>query len=61
MPIKKREKENLMKGSIYDTTDANKYSKISLEGEGTLYLAFRDFGKLIHTYLQTAPLMQLKR
>jgi SAM-dependent methyltransferase len=52
--------KNGMKGSIYDTGEANKYSKISLAGEGTLFLAFRDFGELIHTHLPNRSFDEIK-
>lgn len=55
-----KDKKNEMKGSIYDTKEANKYSKISLAGEGTLFLAFRDFGELIHSHLPNRSFDEIK-
>jgi len=49
-----------MKVSAYDAQNAEKYSKISLKGEGTLFLAFRDFEELIHTHLPTCSFDAMK-
>lgn len=55
-----KDQKNEMRGSTYDTSEANKYSKISLVGEGTLFLAFRDFKELIHTHLPNLSFGEIK-
>jgi SAM-dependent methyltransferase len=55
----KNEKDEL-KVSIYYATEANQYSKISLLGEGTLFLAFRDFGELIRCHLPNRSFDDIK-
>lgn len=47
--------DSAQSGTIYKTQEAHKYSKILLEGEGTLYLSFRDFNELIKKHL-TEPI-----
>lgn len=45
--------------TFYYTEEAAKYSKISLQGEGTLYLSFRDLESLIHKHCSKKVIQDL--
>lgn len=42
-----------MNKTVYDEEEALKYSKISLKGEGTLYLSFRDIESILNEHFPT--------
>jgi len=49
-----------MTKTIYKSQEASKYSKLSLLGEGTIYLSFRDLEEMIHKHPHTSSLPSLK-
>lgn len=49
-----------MKKTEYQSEEASKYSKLSLQGEGTLYLSFRDLEELIQKHFPTSSFKELQ-
>lgn len=50
----------MMNATIYNSDEALKYAKISLQGDGTVYLSFRDLEWLIHKQFPNRSLQSLK-